>query len=237
MTPQPAPRLSTIRIDRRRVPPPVVNEMDVDDSESSDYKPSPPSPAKLPAKRGKGKKKVSSSAAEPAMSRLPAKGKEKAPAAGGESNLPAPTEKTPVAGDERVPPAKAPAKKSWENRRAPMPTGQNHETRCENCAKKDIDCQKEAGGGACVLCWTWKVKCMHSGAKKTRARQRKVPVGRSEVRVERTKKSTKYVEVTDEESPAPSPERPPAPLPLPAPRPLPAFLPETSRSPGFGHGG
>jgi hypothetical protein len=50
-------------------------------------------------------------------------------------------------------------------RREAEGTGEMHETPCENCTKRHLKCEKEAGGGACVSCWKRKIKCVHSGIK------------------------------------------------------------------------
>jgi hypothetical protein len=109
-------------------------------------------------------------------------------------------------------------KKYW---RPPRATGENHEAPCEHCEKKEIPCQKEVGGGACVECCRGKVKCIHSTVKNTRPRKRrrvvvKVPVERMAVEKRRPKKSMPYVEVTDDENEDKTTGRP-APASLQAP--------------------
>jgi hypothetical protein len=85
-----------------------------------------------------------------------------------------------------------------KDRREAEPTGEIHETPCQHCAKKNVRCQKERAGGACVLCYRGKIKCSHSAVRKVSQHRRmdgsSVPAKR------RQKKSNKYVPVTDEES-------------------------------------
>jgi hypothetical protein len=134
----------------------------------------------------------------------------------------------------------------WKNRRHAEATGEIHETPCEHCDKRGVACEKEVGGGACVLCWKGKVKCKYSAVRNVRPRQRRTGVKRakSEIPVEkrRAKKSTPYVNVTSDEdseeiavppsgATVPAPSGAPAPAPSGAPAPAPSRRAAPSRVP------
>jgi hypothetical protein len=85
-----------------------------------------------------------------------------------------------------------------KDRREPEPTGEVHEPPCEHCAKKNVRCQKERAGGACVLCYKGKVKCSHSAVRKVPQRRQKD--GSNVPQKRRPKKSKKFVPVTDDDS-------------------------------------
>lgn len=59
-------------------------------------------------------------------------------------------------------------------RRAPRGTGELHPEPCANCENKDLRCEVEVGGGACVICFRRKIKCKYSIIVKTESGHRRV---------------------------------------------------------------
>jgi hypothetical protein len=99
-------------------------------------------------------------------------------------------------------------------RRAAEGTGKMHETPCENCAKKEIQCEIEAGGGACVFCWKRKVKCLHAAKSRLRKEGKGQPIALTKV-----KKSMPRLAGGNEketEGPAKGPKMPSANLTMPS---------------------
>ena len=180
--------------------------MDVDDTGDSgdEYKPSTPSP-KAPAKKDKGKQRA----------RLTSE----------ESDVP--LAQMIASSSKTVMQPAQPRKRNYQNRRDALATGEIHETACEHCAKKGLQCEKEVGGGACVACSRGKIKCMHAAAKKVKAQRRRISIKVAKrampVEKKRVMKSRPYVEVSDEDSePATFRHQQPAPPPAPTPPPAPA---------------
>ena len=159
-----------------------------------------PEPSFLSAVKGKGKGKGKGQSKETAVLTDHDKGK------GKETAVDTSEEET----SSEVPLAKAIAQvRRQAYRRSPRATGVLHETPCSPCAKKNIPCEKEVAGGACVSCYKGKKRCTHSGVKQERIRKRKVSATREKV-VKKRVKSMAYVEVTSD-SESDSGEMAPAP--------------------------
>jgi hypothetical protein len=77
-------------------------------------------------------------------------------------------------------------------------TGSCHVLPCSECQKKNLDCEKESAGGACVRCYTQKAKCDKSWGR-GKGGQRVQHAGPMQKRPRTDPKRKQYVH-TDEES-------------------------------------
>ena len=143
-----------------------------------------------------------------------------------------------------------PTKPERRPRRNAEGTGEFHDPPCDSCQKHGYSCEKERGGGACVVCAQRKGKCQYSGKKGASALKppRKIPgtlKNRPRKTIVQKKKGKAWVDVSDKESdeeeknpapirrqllaPAPAPTPAPAPALEPAPTPAPTLAPSRSQ--------
>ena len=77
-----------------------------------------------------------------------------------------------------------------KQRRQAEGTGTMHDPPCDCCERRGISCEKERGGGACVMCFRLKEKCNYSGKRQKDGKEKVVKVT---VKMAKTKEPRRVV--------------------------------------------